>query len=516
MSGAQVFVLVVGVCCWAPAARATNYALVIGNNRGAATRRPLRYAEADAKKVHGLLAQLGGFAPENMALHLGAGASAVLASLRRLEGQIARQKREGGGRSLFMLYFSGHADAKALELGASRLPYTELKRFLMVSQADLRVAVVDSCQSGQLVATKGGQIGSHFPIQLSEANASQGYVLITSSAANELSQESAAIRGSVFTHHFVSALRGAGDVSGDNKVTLAEAYRYAYLRTVAQTAADLGGGQHPMYDFRISGRGDIVLSAFASRRAGLHFTPERSGRLVVLSQDRDGVVGEYLLRKNQPLRVALAPATYWLYLIDHDEVRRAKVEVASEATVAVQAGVFDRYRPRRSIAKGGLFAPRPSHRLAAGLLLRRMPLEGGSASYGAGLRYGLLLGDRWEPLLGLAFARARDVGRSTGYWELGVFPALARRLWQGTAFTISAEARLGLELLLQADLAGESRYSFGFSYGAGVSASYDIGAGLSLQVDALAGGRGLRLRAQGWQQRLDLQLLSGVAWSWEG
>ena len=38
--------------------------------------------------------------------------------------------------------------------------------------------------------------------------------------------------GSLFTHHLLSAMRGASDSDGDGQVTLFEAYSYAYERTL--------------------------------------------------------------------------------------------------------------------------------------------------------------------------------------------------------------------------------------------------------------------------------------------
>jgi hypothetical protein len=107
---------------------------------------------------------------------------------------------------------------------------------------------------------KGGHPGPAFTIRLSDEVSSTGEALLTSSAADELALESREIGGSFFTHHLVSGLRGAADTSGDGKITLAEAYQYAFERTVSATASMTIGTQHPGYDYRLPGRGDLVLS----------------------------------------------------------------------------------------------------------------------------------------------------------------------------------------------------------------------------------------------------------------
>ena len=51
-------------------------------------------------------------------------------------------------------------------------------------------------------------------------------------SAGEDAQESDDIKGSFFTHHLVSALRGAADEDMDGRVVLEEAYRYTYNETL--------------------------------------------------------------------------------------------------------------------------------------------------------------------------------------------------------------------------------------------------------------------------------------------
>lgn len=515
---ALVLVLVLSWLVCSPPARADpgKLAVVIGNNEGSAGRRPLRYAESDAKKMHAVLTGLGRFEAHNTILHQGATADQVWRSLEQLERTIARRKRQGAPRSLLLIYFSGHASKSALELGQTQLSFSRLRRFVKSSKADVRVAVIDACQSGQLVATKGGTPGPGFRISLSDHMASQGYAIITSSTADELSQESEAIRSSTFTHHFISALRGAGDDSGDDKVTLAEAYRYAYSRTVAHTAANIGGGQHPMYDFKLSGRGDLVLTSPKAFRSGLRFTPRARGKLLVLSRDRERVVGEFTARKKAPLRVALKPGSYWVYLISGGEVRRSRVVVKANRFHALTRGELARHTPQKSVEKGGLFAPRPTHRLGGGFLLRRMPLDGPLLAYGAAVSYGVELPSDLQPTLTLTGAAAPDSGLSEGYYELGVHPGLSYtwlRFWRHR-LAAYAELRVGYEFIAQAQKDQQSRYTSGFCYYGGLGLRFPIAGRWGGQISAGAGGRLFELRHQGWDHRLDLQLMTGVVWQW--
>jgi len=257
------------LACPNAAADARRFALVLGNNAGHSRDERLGWAEEDARKMHRVLLELGGFAPEDARLLLGADADQVWKALLRIEKAISAHAKRGEGKTLFLFFYSGHAEDQELELGESSLGLDGLLDFLRSSSADVRLAFLDSCHSGKLVSMKGGRRGPGFDIRVTDEIDSSGYAIVTSSADDELSQESAEIRGAFFTHYLVSALRGAGDESGDGKVTLGEAYRYAYDRTLARTSVTIGGSQHPMYDFKLSGKGGVVLTYTDKRGACL-------------------------------------------------------------------------------------------------------------------------------------------------------------------------------------------------------------------------------------------------------
>jgi hypothetical protein len=124
----------------------------------------------------------------------------------------------------------------------------------------VRVAFVDACQSGALTGVKGGRRAPGYEIHLADPGSVKGMAIVTSSTANELSQESDDLQGSFFTHNIMAGLRGAADSSRDGQVTLGEVYQFAFRRTLASTAASLVGGQHPTYDYRMSGAGDVILA----------------------------------------------------------------------------------------------------------------------------------------------------------------------------------------------------------------------------------------------------------------
>src|SRR3989454_6549233 len=129
------------------------------------------------------------------------------------------------------------------------MPLVELREALRSAPADVRIGLLDSCQSGASTRPKGVRAAPAFDVQQAQAASMRpkGLVLIASSAADEESQESDAIGASFFTHYLASGLMGDADASGDGRVTLAEAYAYTYGRTVGTTADTEAGIQHPVY-----------------------------------------------------------------------------------------------------------------------------------------------------------------------------------------------------------------------------------------------------------------------------
>src|SRR5262245_11833655 len=103
-----------------------RFAVVIGNDSGGRDTRPLVYARADARKVHGILTRLGGIRDEDAQVVLDGSAAEVLAALGNAERRAAEARRRGEHTAL-IVYYSGHAKDGALRLGETALPLDALK-----------------------------------------------------------------------------------------------------------------------------------------------------------------------------------------------------------------------------------------------------------------------------------------------------------------------------------------------------------------------------------------------------
>jgi uncharacterized caspase-like protein len=285
-----------------------RFALVVGDSYGGAGTRPLRYAERDARRIHSILTRLGGVREEDARLLTAADADEVRRALKDLEAR-SQDARAHGDETLLVVYYSGHAKDGELRLRDTRLPLSELRAELQDAPADVRIGLLDSCQSGMITRLKGARPAPAFDVSRAKESGPRGLVLIASSAENEESQESDDIAGSFFTHYLASGLLGDADASGDGKVTLAEAYAYAYGRTVGSTAETTAGTQHPVYLYDLGGAGDVVLTDLAPARGGLLFGAADEGVYVVLDASRRAVA-EVAKASGVSRKLALAPGNY--------------------------------------------------------------------------------------------------------------------------------------------------------------------------------------------------------------
>ena len=211
-----------------------RYALVVGANAGGADRPRLRYAISDAERFARVMIEIGGVAPSNEVVLRQPKVGELVHALEALTRRVADAKRAAaGGRTEVVVYYSGHADEQGLLLGDDRYSYRSLRERLDEIPADVRIAVLDACASGAFTRIKGGR--ARPPFLVDESAAMRGHAFLTSSAETEAAQESDRIHASYFTHFLISGFRGAADLSGDGKVTLSEAYQFAFNETLGRT-----------------------------------------------------------------------------------------------------------------------------------------------------------------------------------------------------------------------------------------------------------------------------------------
>ena len=308
----------------ASAADVHRLALVAGANHGRPERVTLRYAVADAERFADVMQRLGGVAPPDVIVLRDPTRERFVAGLSEVRARAAGS-RARGERVEVILYYSGHADDQGLMLGAESVPYREVRDAMHAMTVDVGITVLDACGSGVITRMKGGRPRPAFLTD--ESMRMQGHAFITSSSESEVAQESERLQGSFFTHALVSGLRGAADASGDGKVTLGEAYQFAFQETLSQTTATQGGAQHPAYDIRMSGTGDVVMTDVRQASAALVLGPELEGRFFVRDA-KERLVAELYKPAARRAEIALEPGTY------HVECEQEKQLYSLRATLA--------------------------------------------------------------------------------------------------------------------------------------------------------------------------------------
>jgi Caspase domain len=481
---------------------AARFAVVVGNNHGATGRARLWFAEKDAERFARALRELGDFSSDRIVLLQGATPSAVREALTATEARIA-SARAAGERALLVVYFSGHAGPQGLELGDQRIGYEDLRKTVSGSAAEAKVAIVDACEAGTLTQVKGAVAAPALDFPLPE-DAVQGTAFLASTAIGESAQESQAIGGSFFTHHLEIALRGAGDMDGDGQVTLAEAFRYTASRTVAGTAATQAGPQHPTYDFKMSGRGDVVLADLRRAEASLRI-PADQGAMYLLRGPRE--LFAEVPATSAPILLALPSGHYAVE-------RRSDLGRATAQLDLMHGDVRDlpplvptRYEMAR--AKGGGPAPTLAF-LGGGIATFPLAHFGVAPTLRAGVRQEL----------GQVVARLRvdvarqdifDQGLQYSFSRIGGTMGLLTPIWYGPVM-IEAGGEVGYGWSWQ-DISGGSRRSGGdFFLGPTATATTRLGP-VRVGLDGSFGAQVFKLngeaalRAQG---SLGLVVLFGV------
>ena len=329
-----------------PAEAERRYALVIGSNPGWSQDRPLRFAEQDALRVRDVLVSFGGFASDRVQVLRDPSTGDVRSALRKL----AASARDDGEDTLVFVYYSGHADDKHLHLRGDPMTHRELQDTLRSLPVTVKLGVVDACKSGAVTRKGGGQV-SEFDVSVVSPKVS-GMVLLTSSGADELSQESRALAGSVFTHHLVSGMRGAADQNGDRQVTVTEAYHYAHSRTRAATA--IGAvAQNPAFRYELSGQGEVVLTQLKAQTDAALVVPRGPAqRYVVLDQHEWRLVAEASAEKSRDIVLALTRGNYRVKRLSDDQIEVASLTVGAGERVDVTRLAYQRAALSGGIVKG--------------------------------------------------------------------------------------------------------------------------------------------------------------------
>jgi len=380
------FLLVLSLCLLFPftvQARVERYALVVGNQRGAAEQLPLQYALRDAERMYEVLRDLGGFDPAHMVTLRNTSAESMRAALIDLNDKIRQARDQPDTQVILVVYYSGHGDVQKLQLDGTELPLPELTQLVRGSAADFRLLILDACRAGSITETraKGGRVVDPFALPTDQLPGS-GLAYLTASSADEDAQESDEIQGSFFTQALVTALLGAADQNNDGAVSLDEAYRYAYDATLRATTLSESGLQHPTFRYDLRGQGGLILSRpreHARDRAMLRF-PAALPALIMRDDGQGAVVAE--LRSSESARtLSLASGRYYVCLRGQDVLYETEIVVENGVSRELRLSDMRQVAYARLVRKGGS-ARRSAYSLYLGPLARSTLESNGSLCLG--------------------------------------------------------------------------------------------------------------------------------------
>jgi hypothetical protein len=378
-----------------------RFALVAAANDGGPDRPPLQYALSDADRFARVIVTLGGVAADDAIVLKQPKLKQLEEALDLIKSRVSRARGAGnGGRSELVFYYSGHADDKGLLLGEDRYSYRSLRDRLDEVPADVRIAVLDACASGAITRLKGGRRQLAFLVD--ESADMRGHAFLTSSAESEAAQESDRIQASYFSHYLISGLRGAADMSGEGKVTLNEAYQFAFNETLGHTVETKGGAQHPSYDINLSGTGEVVMTDLRQTSTTLVLGAELDGRFFIRNAKRELVVELYkpLGRK---VELGVEPGSYEVHLEREAAAFVAKPKLDEGVQVVLEPAQFTPTMPEPTRRRGGLGPPpfSVSGRNRVELRIGVLRMWGDAAPVN-GVIYGA---DNTDPAIGLQYTR---------------------------------------------------------------------------------------------------------------
>ncbi|MCP5046281.1 MAG: caspase family protein [bacterium] len=329
-----------------------RFALVVGANYGGPQRVKLRYAVSDAKALIEVLESMGGVLPDDSRLLVEPDRETLFWELNRLKERIIRAK-EKHPRVEVIFYYSGHSDERNILLGKEKVSYQKFRDEINKMEADVRIAILDSCASGAFTRLKGGK--KKKPFLVDSAYNMKGYAVMTSSSSDEASQESERLKGSFFTHYLNSGLRGAADMSRDGRITLSEAYQFAFNETLAQTEKTVSGPQHPNYNIQMSGTGDVVITDIRQSSAILRIGKNVSGKLFIHNSDQVLVV-ELSKPAGRTIELGLEEGKYRVINIVDGDVLESRIKLPEGETVDLEESQFTKSDKIDTVARGDLKA----------------------------------------------------------------------------------------------------------------------------------------------------------------
>jgi uncharacterized caspase-like protein len=325
----------------------------------------------------------------------------------------------------FVLFIAGHgtldlsgegsrlyvmpSDAWLAEPADTGIPLLALEAAVADLPARRRVMVLDTCYSGSgrsaLTPSMRERLDSlRGPIPTPLAlEASEHEVRLFSAHHNQPAIEDEQLQNGVYTHFFVEALAGGGDVDGDGLVEVLEAHDFARDRTLEYT----GGVQVPWVQSTMVGREAIYLAGEPGRR-------QQAELAIIIGIE--ALPADALLSVDGQPRGAGPVLPGWRSLeIEPPGMSPVRARVHLEPGEQLDVGrIVQQREARLQLGPGGSFAASNAWVPSWKLLLQGwwLPRDGAGLRPAVGLRGGIGLGEVPE----LGRFHTGELCASMGWW----------------------------------------------------------------------------------------------------
>lgn len=340
-------------------------AVIIGNNQGLGHERPLKYAERDASNLARVIQHLGSIEKDRLYLLVNSDVKIIQQTLNEVSGRI-KELKKSKGKVMVMIYFSGHGSADALHVNGKKYPREKFLAKFESLGADLKLLIVDACESGDLLRSKGGQVIKNYVIEKEDRLQNKGTVILTSTSKGELAQESEDYRGAVFTHHFINGLKGLADYNNDKEITLWESFQYASVGTRSENVMGRVDQQTPNFDVDIVGKGDLVLTSLHQKRGQILLKDFPNVAVDIYNAVDMRLEAKLILSGRDSIYYILPQKKHLLTMEDKKSYKVAKVDLKRSQKITITPKSFRAYSRAEVNRKGGNVITLNPHALSIG------------------------------------------------------------------------------------------------------------------------------------------------------
>ena len=138
----------------------------------------------------------------------------------------------------------------------------------------------------------------------------------------------------------MTALRGAADRDQDLRISLSEAYGYAYDQTVRRSAAGTGNVMHPSVDLDIEGAGKLMITDVLRTTASIELPREGNARYLIYRRPGGTLINETWSDSSRRISIPVADGEYLVQRRKRGESGALVTSVKPGNSIQLKSGSF--------------------------------------------------------------------------------------------------------------------------------------------------------------------------------